>query len=113
MVLKNFLDIFVRTWLFTLSIEMDITSRKRSKVITLHEHTSLNQRQIAKQCESSLGSVNKIIKLKNQTKSVSPKRKVLCGRKRKTTDKDDAILIINSKLNPQKNNFDNYCFCSD
>lgn len=113
MVFKNFLGIFVSIWLFTLSIEMDIAPKKRSKVITLHEHTSLNQRQIAEQCQVSLGSVNNIIKLKNQTKSVSPKRKVFCGRKRKTTDKDDAILIINSKLNLAKNSFDNYCFCSD
>uniref|UniRef100_A0A1B6C860 Paired domain-containing protein n=1 Tax=Clastoptera arizonana TaxID=38151 RepID=A0A1B6C860_9HEMI len=85
---------------------MDLTTRKRRKIVTLHEHTSLTQRQIAEQCGVSLGSVNNIIKLKNVTGSIYPKRKGFCGRKRKTTTKDDAILLKNSKLHPEKNSFD-------
>ena len=81
---------------------MDITPRKRSKIVTLHEHSSMTQRQIAQECKVSLGAVNKIIHLHLQTGTVSPKRKGHCGRKRKTTSRDDAMIIRNSKIDPRK-----------
>jgi hypothetical protein len=89
-----------------LSLEaMDLTPRKRSKIIKLHEHTSLTQREIAEQCEVRLGAVKKIIKLKNETDSISPQRKGRCGRKRKTIFKD-VFLLRQSKIDPHKTSFD-------
>lgn len=44
---------------------VDITQKKRSKVITLSEHTTITQRQIAQECSVSLGAVNKIINQKH------------------------------------------------
>lgn len=85
---------------------MDITPKKRSKVITLNEHTSMTQRQIAEECGISLGAVNRIIKQKLNLGTISPQRKGHCGRKRKTTTKDDVILLRNSKINPQKTSID-------
>lgn len=74
------MDIIVRTRLFTLRVHqvlvMDITPRKISQVITLLEHTSLTQRQIAEQCEVSLGSVNNIIQLKTELDQFLLKEKV-------------------------------------
>lgn len=85
---------------------MDITARKREKIITLSEHTSMTQRDIAKNCLVSLGAVNKLLKQKRETGSVEVKRKGKCGRKRKTTHRDECLLLRNSKLNPRKTSFD-------
>ena len=51
---------------------MDITRRKRTTIITLHEHSlmTMSQREIAKNVKISLGTVNKIIKQKHLTESV-------------------------------------------
>lgn len=81
---------------------MDITPRKRSKIITLHEHSTMTQRAIAKECSVSLGAVNRLIRQKADYGSVSPRRKGHCGRRRKTTKRDDAMLHRMSKLDPQK-----------
>ena len=40
---------------------------------------------------------------KKKTGNVEVQRKERCGRKRKTTKRDDLILLRNSKINPQKN----------
>jgi transposase len=79
---------------------MDLTPRKRSKIITLHENNSLTQREIAKRCEVSLGAVNKIIKLENEAVSVPSQRKGQAGRKSKTVFKDDVFLLRQSEVHP-------------
>lgn len=81
---------------------MDITPRKRTKIVTLSEHTSMTQRDIAKRCNVSVGAVNKILKQKRDTGTIEVNRKGRCGRKRKTTARDEAFLIRESKLNPRK-----------
>ena len=40
--------------------------------------------------------------MKKETGSVTPKRKAKCGRKRKTTPRDDAYLIRESVKDPRK-----------
>uniref|UniRef100_A0A3Q3KA92 Transposase Tc1-like domain-containing protein n=1 Tax=Monopterus albus TaxID=43700 RepID=A0A3Q3KA92_MONAL len=50
----------------------------------------------------SLATVSRVIKMKKETGSVSPKRKGKCGRKRKTTPRDDAYLIRESVKDPRK-----------
>ncbi len=42
--------------------KMDISPKKRTKIVTLSENTSLTQRDIAKECNVSFGAVNKILK---------------------------------------------------
>lgn len=81
---------------------MDVTPRKRASVIALHENTNFTQREISAKCKVSLSSVNRIIKLKNETGSVSPRRKGNCGRKRATTPRDDAFLLRKSKVDLKK-----------
>jgi len=80
---------------------MDITPRKRSKIVALSQHTQMTQRQIASECSVGLGTVNDIIKRFRETGSFSPKRKGKCGRKKKTTPTQDRLLVRKSKINPR------------
>lgn len=80
---------------------MDVTPRKRSKIVSLSEHTSMTQRQIASECGVGLGTVNAILKQFKETGSFSPRRKGKCGRKRKTTATQDRLLVRKSKVNPK------------
>lgn len=66
----------------------------------------MTQRDIAKECGVSLGAVNKILKLKRDTGTIDVNRKGKCGRKRKTTARDEAFLIRESKLYPRKTSQD-------
>ena len=81
---------------------MDITPRKRAKIVTLREHTTISQRKIAETVGVSLGSVSSILKRKRETGIVEVQRKGRCGRKRKTTKRYDLTLLRKSKLNPRK-----------
>lgn len=85
---------------------MDIAIEIRSKCITLSKHTKLTQRQIAEECGISKSAVNKLIKLYKETGSILPQRLGKCGRKRKTTKKEDALLLRNSKIHPTKTSDD-------
>ena len=49
---------------------MDITPRKRAKIVTLREHTTISQRKIAENVGVSLGSVSSILKQKRETGNV-------------------------------------------
>ena len=51
-------------------------------------------------------TVARIIRQFKETGSLTPKRKGKCGRKRKTTPKDDSYLIRKSKLDPRKTSSD-------
>ena len=81
---------------------MDITPRKRAKIVTLCEHTTISQRKIAETVGVSLGSVSSILKQKRETGNVEVQQKGTCGRKRKTTKRYDLTLLRKSKLNPRK-----------
>ena len=85
---------------------MDVTPRKRTKIFTLFEHSEKSQGEIATIVGVSQRSVSRIIKQGVTTGSLSPKRKGNCGRKRKTTPRDDLFLIRQSKLAPQKTSHD-------
>ena len=82
---------------------MNITPKKRAKIVTLRDHTTMSQRKIAESVGVSLGSVSSILKQKRETGNVEVQRKERCGRKRKTTKRDDLILLRNSKIKPAKN----------
>lgn len=79
---------------------------QRIKIITLNEHTTKNQRQIADAVGVSQATVNRIIKQHQETGSITANRVGKCGPKRKTTAKDDMLLVRNSKINPRKSDVD-------
>ena len=81
---------------------MDITPRKRAKIVTLRDHTTMPQRKITKSVGFSLGSVSSIFKQKRETGNVEVQRKGRYGRKRKTTKRDDLTLLRNRKINSRK-----------
>jgi len=54
---------------------MDMTPRKHTKIASLHEHTAKAYREIAV-VGVSLATVSRVIKLKQDTETVSPKRKM-------------------------------------
>ncbi|KAG8330061.1 hypothetical protein J6590_072293, partial [Homalodisca vitripennis] len=60
---------------------------------------------VAKKCGVSLGAVNKIMKQK-ETESVDAQRKEQCGRKIKTTPRDEAFYLRGSKFHPRKTSYD-------
>ena len=62
---------------------MDITPRKRAKIVTLREHTTISQRKIAETVGVSSGSVRSILKQKRETGNVEVQQKGRCGRKNK------------------------------
>ena len=79
---------------------MDITPRKRAKIVTFREHTTISQRKIAETVGVSLGSVSSILKQKRETGNVEVQRKGRCGRK--TTKRYDLTLLRKSKFNSRK-----------
>ena len=85
---------------------MAITPRRRTRILTLHEHTAMSQRDISKTVGVSRSSVNRIIKLKEEKGHVDIKRKGKWGRKRKTTIQDDSFIMRKSKMDPRKTSDD-------
>ena len=84
---------------------MDVTPRKKAKIITLGLHTSKSQRDIAKLCDVNQSTVSRILKHHSEGSSLN-KRKGKCGRKRKTTCRADAAIIRLSKKDPRKTSDD-------
>lgn len=81
---------------------MDTTPRKRSKILTLLEHSGKSQREIAKLCKVNQSTVSRLRRLYTETGSLSPTRRGRCGRRRKTTVRDDRFLMKQSVINPKK-----------
>ena len=82
---------------------MDVTPRTRAKVVALKEHASLSVRKIARKLDLSKSTVGRIIKKRETTGDAGVSRCGKCGRKRKTTVRDDKMIVRNSVLNPRKN----------
>ena len=49
---------------------MDIIPRKHTKIITLHDHTTMSQRKIVESVGVSLRSLSSILKQKRETGNV-------------------------------------------
>ena len=81
---------------------MDTTPRKRTKILTLHEHTTKNQCEIASIVGVNQSTVLRILKQARTTGTLSPKGKKKCGRKKKTSTRDDIRLLRESKKDPRK-----------
>ena len=80
----------------------DISSRKRVSIVTLHQYNQASSRDISKKTGVSQTRVSRIIRQYQTTGLVCPKRKVKCGRRRKTKAKDDAYILKKSKEDPSK-----------
>ena len=64
---------------------MNITPRKRTRIVTLHTLASFSQRKIAEMVGVSLGAVNRIVKQSKETGNVVTRRKMKCGKKNDQT----------------------------
>jgi len=85
---------------------MDVTPRKRSKIITLANFTNKTYREIALECGVGKSTVARLIKQHAQTGSLSPTRVGRCGRKPRTTPRMDRLLVVMSKKDPRKTSED-------
>src|ERR1043165_7955144 len=85
---------------------MDVTPRKRAKVITIANFTNKTCSEIALECGIWKSTVARLIKQQAQTGSVSPTRVGRCGRKPKTTPRMERFLMIVSKKDPCKTSRD-------
>lgn len=83
------------------ALMMDISPKKRSKIITLREHTTKTLQDIADECNVSLSSVKRILRLRKETGSVEVQRTGKCGRKKKTSTSEDRLLVRKSVANPK------------
>ena len=84
---------------------MDVTPRKRAKVLALQQHTKKSQKEIAKCVGVSQPTVHRLIKKFQIEKDLTHNRKCNCARKKKTTPRTDAYLLRESKFNPRKTSF--------
>ena len=80
--------------------QMDVITRKHTKIVKLHKHTAKTCREIAALVGTSLAAVSRVIKLKQDTGSVSPKCKGKCGRKKKITSGDNVTYSDKVKKIP-------------
>ena len=62
------------------------TSRKRTKILTLHEHAAKTEHRIAKEVGVRYSTVCRITR--SQQGSLPPSRKRICGRKSVTTARE-------------------------
>ena len=85
---------------------MDLTPRKRAKIVALSKHAKKSVREIGKELGIPKSTVGRIVKRSNDNDDVTVKRRGRCGRKRKTTARDDQMIIRNSVKNPRKTSVD-------
>ncbi|GFU62796.1 uncharacterized protein TNCV_1350511 [Trichonephila clavipes] len=86
---------------------MDTTPRKRTKIVTLSQHTSMTVRDIAAAAGVGKSSVSRIINQQKNFGTVSPKRKSKCGLKRKTTPRTKITLLDWPGNSPDVNPIEN------
>ena len=80
---------------------MDVSPRKRSKIVTLHDHTTKTQRQIAAEVGVNQSTVSRIIARYKKSGSFSPTRISRCGRKSRISKKGERRLVRDNRVNPR------------
>jgi len=70
----------------------DTTPNMREGVLTLYRYCQKTSREIAGMVGMSQSTVCRIIRRFKETGTTSPRRKGKCGRKCKTSAKDDKML---------------------
>ena len=81
---------------------MDVSPRKRANILTLRENADKSYREISKIVGASKSTLSRVVKMKKETGTATPKRKGKCGRKRKTTPRDDTYVLQESVKDPKK-----------
>ena len=84
----------------------DTTHRKRASILALLNHCQKSSREIAELVGSSQSTVSRIICSFENTGSALSKRKAKCGRKSKTSVRDDKMLLRLSIEDPRKTSSD-------
>lgn len=72
---------------------VDFNPQQIAAVTSLLRFSQLSQRQISIKTKISRASIYNIAKKLNANEPLSPKRKGKCGRKRKTTSRDDRQIV--------------------
>jgi transposase len=85
---------------------MDISLEARTKICTLHEHTSKSQREIARIVGVSQRAISNIIKLGKEADTLHPECKARCGRKAKSSPEVARMIIEESVNDPRKTSND-------
>ena len=80
---------------------MDTSIEIRSKILTLRDHTSKSTREIAKIVGRNQSTVVRIINHATHGQ-IETMRNGKCGRKAKTTEREERKLVITSKKFPKK-----------
>ena len=76
---------------------MDITSRKRAQIVTLRQHSNMTIRKIGEKLNVSKSNVGRIFKMMDTNCDVTKtKRWDQCRGKRKTTSRDDKMILQNT-----------------
>ena len=79
---------------------MDVSPQLRTKILTLHQFTTLSQRKIAAEVGVNQSSVSRIIAHQKKNGSLTPARRGKCGRKRKLTSREERLLVQENKKLP-------------
>lgn len=85
---------------------MDISPRTRAKVVALRDHAGMSVRKISRRLDLSKSTVGRIVKRSQVTGESGVFRHGKCGRKRKTTSRDDIMILRNSVKDPRKTSRD-------
>jgi len=86
--------------------EMDLTPKKATQIVALTKHAKKSVREIGKELGIPKSTVGRIVKRVNDNDDVTIRRQGRCGRKRKTTARDDQMIMRNSIINPRKTSVD-------
>ena len=85
---------------------MDVTPRKRARIVALRKHNGLSIRNISKKLAIPKSTVGDITKRAKDTGEPRTLRHGRHGRKRKTTPQDIKVMIRHSVKNPKKTSRD-------
>jgi len=85
-----------------LILRMDLTPRKREQIVALSKHAKKSVREIGKELGIHKSTVGRVVKRSNDSDNVTVQRQGRCGRKRKTTARDDQMIMRNSIKDPRK-----------
>ena len=85
-----------------LILRMDLTPRKREQIVALSKHAKKSVREIGKELGIHKSTVGRVVKRSNDSDNLTVQRQGRCGRKRKTTARDDQMIMRNSIKDPRK-----------
>ena len=89
-----------------LILRMDLTPRKRPQIVALSKHARMSVREIGKELGIHKSTVARVVKRSNDSDNVTIQRQGRCGSKRKTTARDDQMIMRNSIKGPRKTSGD-------